>query len=119
MLQALSSKRQNQRVLNILYHKCEMTDELKPTVARYRKVGRKGSVGGRVATILKNAVEADQLPRTLDLERASILFEALLVGLFSNWTFEPKSFDLNRHAEGWVDAYIDMLRLSPALRAGG
>jgi TetR/AcrR family acrAB operon transcriptional repressor len=119
MLKDVASKRQDQRVLNILYHKSEMTKELKPTVSRYRKIGRKGSVGAHVAAILKNAVEAEQVPRTLDLERAGILYEALLTGLFSNWTLDPKSFDLNRHAEGFVDAYIDMLRFSPALSTGG
>jgi TetR/AcrR family transcriptional regulator, acrAB operon repressor len=115
MLKAVSSKRRDQRVLTILHHKCEFTDDLHEVVVRYRTMGRKES--RRIRAILGNAVAMGQLPAGLDVSRAETLFHATVMGLIGNWTLAPRSFNLNRDAEALVDAYIDMLRLSPALRS--
>lgn len=117
MLKAVSSRRQDQRVLNILHHKCEFTDDTSAILARFRTMGRKE--GRRLRTMLENAVEQGQLPATLDVARAETLFHATLIGLVSNWTLTPRAFPLNTEAEPLVDAYLDMLRLSPALRTDG
>jgi TetR/AcrR family acrAB operon transcriptional repressor len=115
MLKAVSSKRQDQRVLNIIHHKCEFTGDMSVILARHRTMGRKE--GKRVRIIMKNAIEQGQLPPALNVARAETMFQAMLMGLINNWTLTPKDFNLNSDAEALVDAYIDMLRLSPALRS--
>lgn len=59
------------------------------------------------------------MPSGLDVARAETLFHALLMGLIGNWTMSPRSFNLQQDAEAFVDAYLDMLRLSPALKGTG
>ncbi len=114
MLKALSSNRRDQRVLNIVYHKCEFTDDLHDVVAGYRTMSRKEA--RRIRTMLTNAIEQGQLPRGLNVVRAETLLHALLNGLIGNWTLSPRAFSLHRDAEALVGGYIDMLKLSPSLR---
>ncbi|MOA29953.1 HTH-type transcriptional regulator TtgR [compost metagenome] len=41
---------------------------------------------------------------------------AYIHGLINNWLLRPDSYPLDREAEALVEALLDMLRFSPALR---
>ena len=114
MLKAVSSNRRDQRVLNIVYHKCEFTDDIHDVVASHRTMNRKETK--RIRTMISNAIEQGQLPSKLNVARAETLFHAVLIGLIGNWTLSPRAFNLNKDAEALAGAYIDMLKLSPSLR---
>ncbi|MOA59737.1 HTH-type transcriptional regulator TtgR [compost metagenome] len=61
-------------------------------------------------------MQRGQLPADLDLRRAAIAVHAYIHGLINNWLLRPDSYPLDREAEALVDALLDMLRFSPALR---
>ncbi|MNF04310.1 HTH-type transcriptional regulator TtgR [compost metagenome] len=56
------------------------------------------------------------MPEDLDTVRAAISLHAYIDGILNKWLLAPDSFQLYTGAERWVDAGLDMLRLSPSLR---
>jgi TetR/AcrR family acrAB operon transcriptional repressor len=102
------------KVLGILYHRCEYVDDADPIMARQQQKCYRGT--DNIERILKNAVARKQLPPDLDTRVAAIMFHASWAGLLNNWLFSPKSFDLARDAERFVDACIDNLRHAHSLR---
>jgi TetR/AcrR family acrAB operon transcriptional repressor len=70
----------------------------------------------RIGLALSNAVNRGQLPDNLDTARAAISLHAYIDGILYQWLLAPDSFQLHTEAERWVDAALDMLRLSPSLR---
>lgn len=69
-----------------------------------------------ITLALANAVRRGQLPVELDVERAAVAMFSYVDGLIRRWLLLPDSVDLLGNAEKWVDAGLDMLRLSPAMR---
>jgi TetR/AcrR family acrAB operon transcriptional repressor len=57
-----------------------------------------------------------QLPADLDTRRAALYLHAFIGGFLRDSLMLPPSIDLAAHAEAFVDACIDVLRTSPALR---
>ena len=104
-------------MLNIMFHKCELTDDMNELARHSRQITDKD--GRRRLALLRTAVKLGQLPKDLNIKRAEVMFRAVMLGTISNWTLAPNSFSLKREAEAIVDGYVDMLRLSPALRGTG
>ncbi|MBV4459880.1 TetR family transcriptional regulator [Pseudomonas sp. COR58] len=102
------------RINEILFHKCEFTDEMCDLRQQRRAASLECNVG--IGLTLSNAVKRGQLPADLDTARAAIAIHAYIDGLLYQWLLAPDSFELQAEAERWVDAGLDMLRLSPALR---
>jgi TetR/AcrR family acrAB operon transcriptional repressor len=102
------------RINEILFHKCEFTDEM----CDLRQQRREVSLGcnSRIALALSNAVNRGQLPENLDAARAAIVIHAYIDGTLYQWLLAPDSFELHTEAERLVDTGLDMLRLSPSLR---
>ncbi len=104
----------SRRVLEILFHKCEFTagsGDLRTRHEANVNQGRANIEGG-----LRNAVTRQQLPHDLDLRRAAVLLHGMITGMLWDWLFTPDCIDLPGEAEGIVDAWLDMLRVSPTLR---
>ncbi len=102
------------RVLDILYLRCELVEEMGELVARQATYYTEGVE--RTARALGNAAQCGQLPADLDNHKAAIALYAYIRGLIINWLAMPDSFDLYRDAESLVDAFFDMLRYSPTLK---
>jgi TetR/AcrR family acrAB operon transcriptional repressor len=102
------------RINEILFHKCEFTDEMCDLRQQRRTVSLDCNV--RIALALSNAVNRGQLPENLDTARAAISLHAYIDGILYQWLLAPDSFQLHTEAERWVDTGLDMLRLSPSLR---
>lgn len=113
----VSTRKQDQRVLHIMFHKCELTDDMQELARHSRQITDRD--GERRLALLRKAVRLGQLPKELNVKRAEVMFRAIMLGTISNWTLAPDSFSLKREAEAIVDGYIDMLRFSPALRGTG
>jgi len=102
------------RINEILFHKCEFTDEMCDLRQQRRTVSLDCNV--RIALALSNAVNRGQLPQDLDTARAAISLHAYVDGILYQWLLAPDSFQLHTEAERCVDTGLDMLRLSPSLR---
>jgi len=102
------------RINEILFHKCEFTDEM-CDMRRQRRAATL-DCNDRIGLALSNAVRKGQLPATLNTVRASICLHAYIDGILGQWLLIPDSFALCKDAEQLVDTGLDMLRLSPALR---
>ncbi|WP_095096136.1 TetR family transcriptional regulator [Pseudomonas sp. Irchel 3A5] len=102
------------RINEILFHKCEFTDEM--CDFRQQRQVNALECNDRIGLALSNAVRKGQLPADLDTVRASIALHAYIDGMLGQWLLVPDSYSLSDRAEKWVDAGLDMLRLSPALR---
>lgn len=102
------------RINEILFHKCEFTDEMCDLRQQRRTVSLDCNL--RIALALRNAVSRGQLPENLDTERAAVSIHAYIDGMLYQWLLAPESFELHLEAERWVDTGLEMLRLSPSLR---
>ncbi|WP_323118175.1 TetR family transcriptional regulator [Burkholderia alba] len=104
-----------QRVLEILYMKCEQSDENAPLLRR-RTLYEMQTL--RIAkALLRRAVAAGDLDAAVDIHLAGVYFLSLLEGIFGSmiWTTRLRG-DRWTDAEAMLDAGIDTLHGSPALR---
>lgn len=104
----------SRKVRDIMFHKCEFIDASDPISLRRQQCHAEGR--SKIERILANAVSRQQLPPDLSVELAAISLHASITGILSNWLFSPDCFSLEDEAENMVDACLDMLRYSPALR---
>ena len=102
------------RINEILFHKCEFTDEM--CDMRRQRQTHSLECNLRIGLTLRNAVHRGQLPENLDTTRGAVCIHAYINGLIGQWLLVPDSFQLHQEAERWVDAGLDMLRWSPSLR---
>ncbi|WPO99102.1 TetR family transcriptional regulator [Pseudomonas sp. HR96] len=102
------------RINEILFHKCEFTDEMCDLRRQRHTAAVECNV--RIELSLSNAMRREQLPANLDPHRSAIALHAYIDGVIGQWLLIPETHDLYSEAEVWVNAGLDMLRLSPALR---
>lgn len=102
------------RVIEILMHKCELTDEM--TDVRQQRCQKIVDCHVRVSKALQNAVNRGQLPADLDVPRAAVLLHAQIDGILNHWLLVPDAFDLPDGTERLVDNLLDNLRHSVHLR---
>lgn len=104
-----------QRVLEILYLKCERSDENEPLLRRRELLEKQGQRFG--LRQIRRAVERGELPARLDVELASIYLQSLWDGICGTlaWTERLRDDPWNR-AERMFRAGLDSLRSSPYLR---
>ncbi len=102
------------RINEILFHKCEFTDEM--CDLRRQRRAASADCNMHIELALRNAVSRGQLPESLDITRAAISIHAWIDGIVYQWLLAPDSFDLADDAQRWVDTGLDMLLLSPSLR---
>ncbi|WP_116893913.1 TetR family transcriptional regulator [Pseudomonas syringae] len=101
------------RINEILFHKCEFTDEM----CDFRRQRQDNAIQchDRITLGLNNAVRQGQLPKRLDSARAAVALFAYVNGIIYQWLLVPDSFSLPAEAEQLVDVCLDMLRFSPTL----
>ncbi|MBP8185136.1 MAG: TetR family transcriptional regulator [Pseudomonas sp.] len=102
------------RIREILLYKCEFTDAM--CDLRQQRQSVYLAISGRIELSLSNAVRRGQLPAELNIARAVISLHGYIDGIVAQWLLVPDSFNLVQEAAALVDAALDMLRLSPALR---
>ncbi|MBD1550914.1 TetR family transcriptional regulator [Pseudomonas typographi] len=102
------------RINEILFHKCEFTDEMCDLRRQRQEVS--AECNERLEVSLRNAVNRGQLPADLDTRHAALSMHAFIDGHIGQWLLLPESQPLEYNAERIVNSLIDMLRMSPALR---
>ncbi len=116
-VQALKETAVNQRrrrVFTILFHRFEFNEEVRSVELRQQAAFLDGLQ--RVQQSLQCAANRGQLPRNLDAHKSAVAFQALFIGLMSNWLFMPRSFDLEGSAVAMVDSFFVMLQHSESMR---
>ncbi|MBV8627024.1 MAG: TetR family transcriptional regulator [Paraburkholderia sp.] len=104
------------RVFEILFVKCEFVEEMGPVMARHQTDMREGLAS--IEQGLRNAMSKGQLPADLAPRRASRVLHSFIGGALRDMAILPDVFDVASNAERHVDAMLDALRYSPALRLG-
>ncbi|MFA0997381.1 MULTISPECIES: TetR family transcriptional regulator [Pseudomonas syringae group] len=110
----LALDQKTRRINEILFHKCEFTDEM----CDFRRQRQDNAIQchDRITLGLNNAVRQGQLPQELDTGRAAVALFSYVNGIIYQWLLVPDSFSLPAEAEQLVDVCLDMLRFSPTLR---
>jgi TetR/AcrR family transcriptional regulator, acrAB operon repressor len=115
-LSHLATDEQRRRVFDILFLKCEFTEEMGPVMARHQNNMRDALQ--KIEGGLRNAVSKGQLPADLDTRRGAQMLHALVGGCLHDMMMLPDVVDHAVHAQQVMDGLFDALRFSPALRLG-
>lgn len=97
-----------QRAYEIVFLKCELTEDNEPLGTRHRENFLHGSERMRAA--LEAALNRGQLPAGIDIEQAIIQLHVQLTGLIYLWLLLPETFDFEAEAERVIDAYFYSLQ---------
>lgn len=117
MLRLTESDPQWRSIMEIVFHKCEFVGDMLPAYNARKAFYL--SCHLQIENSLKRCIQQRALPEDLHSRRAVVTLHSYFSGLMENWLFMPESFDLSSEAPLLVDAFIDMLRCSPALRQVG
>ena len=107
----LSSSPRVRRVFEVVFLRCEYTDEL-ASVEKHHLEEREHCLG-LCNALLDEAVSQGQLPRNTDTRAASLLLYAFIGGLMRDWVQAPKSFDLETAAPQLVDLFSGRAARAP------
>lgn len=116
LLQLASSSRVR-RVFEVVFLRCEYTDEL--ATVEQRHLREREQCLYLCGSLLDKAVELGQLPRDTDTRMASHLLYALIGGLMRDWVQAPKSFDLKAAAPQLITLFMAGLRAAPPRKTRG
>ena len=113
-LRQLTDHADTQAVFDLLFHKCEFTDEFRD-IAQAQEMSRAACLS-RVARVLQQAVGRGQLPADTDVQVAAQGLHAYIIGLMHEWVFAPQAYDLAGHAAALLDCYLAGLKAAPPRR---
>ena len=100
-----------QAMFDVIFHKCEFTEELAPVVAK--NDANRVACLSRVQVLFDQAVALGQLPPHTDTFLATQGLHAYMVGLMHEWVLNPGSYDLAACAEPLLDCYLSGLAVRP------
>jgi len=112
----LATNRRSQAVFEVLFHKCELTDELAPIAERRHQ--ERSMCLAHVERLLQQAVDAGQLPRDTDTLLATRALHAFIGGLMREWVMEKDAYDLAAVAPVLVEMTVAGLQSHPPRRRG-
>lgn len=108
LTQQIARDPRRRRVYEIVFLKCELTEENEPLGAKHRQAFLDGST--RIRKALNSAVTRGQLPADIDIEEAIVQLHVQLTGLIYMWLLLPDSFEFEREAERTIDTYFYSLQ---------
>ena len=114
LLQRVVNDPGQQRIFDIMFHKCEFSGDNLELLGMQREKCRESS--SRMARVLHNAIRCQQLPETLDVPRAVIWLHRQLTGMIMYWLLDPDSVDLAVEAGNFVGASLQCLQTSHYLQ---
>lgn len=88
-ISALANDQQKRQIMTILLHRCEFTEELAAAGARHHLlINQLLNQCEHILVRHKNMLNPGVTPRL-----AALSLHALIIGLFTDWTRSPESFD--------------------------
>ncbi|MBU1224964.1 MAG: TetR family transcriptional regulator [Gammaproteobacteria bacterium] len=112
-LTRLAQHADTQAMFDVIFHKCEFTEELAPVVAK--NDADRAACLSRVQQLFNQAVACGQLPPTTDTFLATQGMHAYMVGLMHEWVLNPQNYDLAACAGPLLDCYLAGLATRPPL----
>lgn len=112
-LTRLAQHADTQAMFDVIFHKCEFTEELAPVVAK--NDADRAACLSQVQQLFNQAVACGQLPPTTDTFLATQGLHAYMVGLMHEWVLNPQSYDLAACAGPLLDCYLAGLVTRPPL----
>lgn len=116
ILEATAKDPQRRALMEIIFHKCEFVGEM--STLQDMRQSLLLECYDRIEVVLKECIEVGQLPNNINTRQSARLMCGYINGMMENWLFNPQAYDLAADAPQLVDAFLDMLRLSPTLTAG-
>ena len=114
-LMRLATDARTQAVFDVVFHKCEFAAEFASVAGRQHSTD--SGCLANVGRLLKQAVDAGQLPRETDTELAARCMNAFMVGVMHEWVQQPAAYDLARAAPAMINVLLAGLVTRPPLRA--
>lgn len=113
MLMQVASDTRQRTVFDIMFHRCEKSDDMTFLVHEREK---RGECLARLELLLHEAVTQKILPPTTDTAVAVQALNAYLIGLIYEWLIDPSAYDLSRHAAAMIDIFLEGLLARPPLK---
>ena len=110
-LNQLATDVRAQDVFEIVFHKCELVDELAGLATSHKQ--ERTACLGQIEDMLRQASRAGQLPGDLDEGLATQALHAYMVGIMHEWVLDPGAYDLAAAAPGFIDLFIGGLVARP------
>jgi TetR/AcrR family acrAB operon transcriptional repressor len=114
-LRHLAGSPRVRKVYEIVFMRCEYTDELAAVARRQKKDANQCLA--QCGTLLDQAVECGQLPKGTDTHLAAQAMHAYIGGLMREWVQAPRSFDLKATAPALIDVFLAGLTARPPRKA--
>lgn len=115
LLESTVTEKRRRLLMEIIFHKCEFVGEMAVVQQAQRNICLESY--DRIEQTLTYCIHAKMLPANLLTRRAAVIMRAYISGIMENWLFAPQSFDLKKEARDYVAVLLEMLMLSPTLRA--
>ncbi|HBU28493.1 MAG: hypothetical protein A2X71_01400 [Thiobacillus sp. GWE1_62_9] len=110
-LTQLAQHPDTQAMFDVIFHKCEFTEDLAPVVAK--NDADRAACLSQVQQLFEQAVACGQLPPVTDTFLATQGLHAYMVGLMHEWVLNPESYDLAACAAPLLDCYLSGLTTRP------
>jgi TetR/AcrR family acrAB operon transcriptional repressor len=107
----LTASEQTRRVFEIVFLRCEYTEELAPVQAQHLR--ERELCNERCEMAFRRAVEKGQLPADTHVRLAAHGIYAFVGGIMRDWVQSPQSYDLATAAPAMIDVYLAGLKANP------
>ena len=111
----LAESPRTQAVFDVMFLRCEYTDDLAPVEKRH--LADRDLCISRVQQGLEQAVRKGQLPAALDARLAAQGMYAFVGGLMRDWVQDRRAYDLKTVAPQLIDVYLAGLKHAPVCGA--
>lgn len=112
-LQLVTSNERQQKVFNIIFHRCEKTSELVFFSAENEK---RTECLAKVQAQLQKAVDQGALHADTDTWIAMQALHAFVMGIVHEWLDDTSAYSLTQHGEDMIDMFMAGLVARPPLK---
>ena len=113
LLKQIATDKRQRKVFDIIFHRCEKTEEMAFFVLEQEK---RAECLSQMEVILQLAVTHGVLPATTNTLIAMHAIHAYLIGLIHEWLVDTNAYDLEQHAEEMMDIFLAGLVARPPLK---
>ena len=114
-LRYIAETPKQQALMQILYHKCEFSQDMLSESEIRKKIGFNYD---RVRNILQECIENRILSADSHIEIILIVLHSAFSGIIKNWLIDPQQFDLYQQAPLLVDSIMATILVPPYEQAG-
>ncbi|QLN20774.1 acrEF/envCD operon transcriptional regulator [Escherichia coli] len=104
-LQYIAEIPRQQALLQILYHKCEFSDEMLAEAVIREKMGFNPQI---LREVLQACQQQGDIAKSLDLDVVMIVIDGAFSGIVQNWLMNITGYDLYKQAPALVDNVLRM-----------